>query len=136
MPFKFVLVAAEIVRGIAHAVVGQRMPVVARHLIAPAAVCIAVGDRLRRRAKRAGRVGVDLLVQNVPPLIVFIRDRLVGDAVVLARQSVDIVVLVGNTCAALRDCSDVPVVVIGIDILVVVAVLVLPDQRGCTDLGS
>ena len=87
--------------GIAHAVVGDGLAVVLGHLVAPRAVCVAVGDRLRGRARVRGRgVGVDLLLGNVPPAVVFIGHRLVGKAVVLPDQLVGAVVLVRNRHAS------------------------------------
>ena len=96
--------SAPIVGGVPHGIVGNGLAVVAGELVPPLGVCVAVGNRLRRRAGVLRRcVGVDALALDVPPAVVDIRHRLIREAVVLPNQLVGAVVLVGDGGAPLSD---------------------------------
>ena len=115
--------------GIPHGVVGDGLAVIAGQLVLPCAGRIDVRDRLRGRARVRGRgVGVDLLLGNVPPGIVGVCHRLVGEPVVLPDQLVCTVVLVGYGSASPGDRGYVPVVVVGVGVGRVAAVLVAGQQ--------
>ncbi len=108
---------APVGRGVPHGVVGDGLAVVAGQLVLPGAVPVAVGDRACGRARvRDCGVGVDLLRRQVPPGIVGIDHRLVGELVVLPDQFVGPVVLVGDGGAPPGDGGYVPVVVVSVGV--------------------
>ena len=116
---------APVGRRVPHGVVDDRLSVVADQLVLPAAGRIAIGDRACGCARILRRcVGIDLLLRQVPPQVVGIRHRLIGEPVVLPDQLVCAVVLVGDEGAPPSDRGYVPVVVVGVGIGVVAPVLV------------
>ena len=121
---------ATVGRRVPHGVVDDRLPVVADQLVLPVTGGITIGDRGDGRAGVRGcSVGVDLLLGNVPPQVVGIRHRLVGELVVLPDQLVRAIVLVGDGSRSLSDRGYVPVVVVSEGIDVAAAILVQGHQR-------
>ena len=77
--------------------VGDRLSIVADQLVLPVTGGIGIGLSIRGRTGICRRsVGVDLLFGYVPPAVVGVRHRLIGEPVVLPDQLVDSVVLVGD----------------------------------------
>ena len=121
---------APVGRRVPHGVVGDRLIAVADQLVLPVTGGIAVGDRGDGRAGVCGRgVGVDVLLRQVPPAVVGVGHRLVGELVVLPDQLVGSVVLVGDGSRPPGDRGYVPVVVVGVGIGVVAPVLVAGQQN-------
>ena len=121
---------APIRQRVAHAVVADRLPVVACQLILPAGIGVRVINRARGRCGQGSRrICIGLLVQDVAEIVVFVGDGLVRDAVVLTREAVCGVVFVRDRRRSLRDRGDVAVVVVAVDIRIVIAVVVPVQQR-------
>ena len=125
---------ATVRRRVPHGVVGDRLIAVADQLVLPAARGIDIRDRVDRigRIRRRG-VGVDLLLGNVPPDVVGIGRRLIGELVVLPDQLVGTVVFIGNGGRPLSDRDYVPIVIVCV-FIGLVAVILITEQK--EDLGS
>ena len=109
---------ASVGRRVPHGVVGDCLIAVAYKLVLPIPGGIGIRDRLRGRAGVCGRgIGIDALDGQVPPQIVGIRHRLVGEPVVLPDQLVGTVVFIGNGGRPPGDRGYVPVVVVGMSVL-------------------
>ena len=107
----------------------------ADQLILPGAVPIDIRDHGGGCTGIRGRgIGVDLLLSDIPPGLVGIGHRLIGELVVLPDQLVGAVVLVGDGSRPLSDRGYVPVVVVGVCVGIVAAVLVR-GQQGLKTLG-
>ena len=73
------------------------MTVIGRQLVLPAAVSVAVGDRvLNRFGKIARRIGVDLLALQVPATVIRIGDRLIEPLIVFPDQLVQLIIMIGR----------------------------------------
>ncbi len=111
--------------GVPHVVIGDRLSVIAGQLVTPTIRTgfIGVGNRSRRCCGQCSRrVRIDLLVQNVAPVVVLVGDRLVQNAVVFTDQAVCGVVLVFDFRSSLRDLRDVPDRVVFVRVFRVIAV--------------
>ena len=110
--------------------IGDRLSIVADQLVLPfpggidVCLCVRGVGWVRSRG-----VGVDVLLRQVPPNVILVGHRLVGEPVVLPDQLVGAVIRIGDRDGAPGDRGYVPVVVVGVGVGRVAAVLVAGQQR-------
>ena len=125
---------APVTRGIAHAVIGDGLAVVAREQVSPLAVCVVV-----RRFARGGTVyvivGIRQLVKDIAPLVIRIG---VGGVIAVPAAVIQVfpdklvctIVSIGEDLAPLGYRGNITVCVVCIAISVIRAVFVGGNERG------
>ena len=98
---------------VADLIVLEAAAVVAGQQVAPAAaVRIAIGYRIQRRAKTACRIGIFALAEYVSCCVVRPGPRFPGGLIVFAGQLTQVVVDIGRRAAICRDRRDIPMIII------------------------
>ena len=101
-----------VVQRVPYPVTGYRPSVVARQLVVPLCVPVAIRNRLQRRPQRPRRIRVLLLLPDVSPCVVAPRPALPQPLVVLPHQLSSLVVHVPRVVPSPRVVRDLPVAIV------------------------